>query len=44
MNKNYDVRTQADYSPKAVTGVEAVRASRRAEQFVEAIVRGEQRP
>lgn len=41
MNENYDVRTRADYSPKAITQVVASRALRRAVQFVRAIVERE---
>jgi uncharacterized protein (UPF0332 family) len=41
LGNNYNVRTQADYSPEAVSETSASRALRRAERFVGAIVQRE---
>jgi uncharacterized protein (UPF0332 family) len=43
LNENYNVRVQADYSHEAVSEIVALRAFRRAEVFVQAVVRGEAR-
>ena len=42
MNENYNVRVQADYSSKVVPEIVAVRALRRAERFVRAVIQREQ--